>query len=286
MPAENYWWIIWEGFQIIVTCSITCQKFLGNYFSAISGNLNFKIITCLEFLATIRVIGMKMWMWLEWLANRSPVNLYSESWRYEWLCEFGVLGAQRNREWTPKNLRKQHVKGEKWIVATKLWTYFRNYFVSGRIALLKRSYAVVSFDIRQRLQQEFWSWSGPHLEGEHEFQQIMEEGEDMRRTHRISELEDTALNLHSPVGVGHTDPDQTHLSLHSHTGEKASHTGTNTAKCLSFRWRWLPLWLAQTRLCRPENTQNAKIGPKLVKSWFWGIARRKAHPQIYSCASK
>ena len=36
------------------------------------------VLLLLTLVATIRVIGVNMWMWLEWLVNHSPVNLDSE----------------------------------------------------------------------------------------------------------------------------------------------------------------------------------------------------------------
>ena len=40
-PAENVLGNYFSGFQVMITCAIICQKCSGNYFSAISGNLNF-----------------------------------------------------------------------------------------------------------------------------------------------------------------------------------------------------------------------------------------------------
>ena len=32
------------GFQVMISCAITCEHFLGNYFSALSGNSNFNYL--------------------------------------------------------------------------------------------------------------------------------------------------------------------------------------------------------------------------------------------------
>ena len=37
-----------------------------------------EIAEFMNLVATIRVIGVNMWMWVEWLVNHSPVNLDSE----------------------------------------------------------------------------------------------------------------------------------------------------------------------------------------------------------------
>ena len=42
-----------------------------------------------------------------------------------WSCEFDVLVAKQTREWTHKNLRKQHVNGENLMVATKWETSWK-----------------------------------------------------------------------------------------------------------------------------------------------------------------
>ena len=104
-----------SGFQVMITCAITCQKFLGNNcFWAISGNLNFHYLLRIFYylklpLNSTNYLGGKFPLYWPSLPALSSSFLLRAVCRRAWMHNESVMNAwpELGANANPQNMRKQ-----------------------------------------------------------------------------------------------------------------------------------------------------------------------------------